>query len=79
MSNQAMADPSCEEDDEEVHIVRGEKREEFCLADANNPVAVQRRFCLDHEPSCVYGGKGAAKRITFGDLRAGRTYKLKDD
>lgn len=74
-----MADPSCEEDDEEVHIVRGEKREEFCLADANNPVAVQRRFCLDHEPSCVYGGKGAAKRITFGDLRAGRTYKLKDD
>ena len=61
MSNQAMLDSSCQEDEEGVYIIRGEKTEEFGLAEANNPVAVQRRFCLDYQPSCAYEGKGNTK------------------
>ena len=59
--------------------MRGEKTEEFGLAEANNPVAVQRRFCLDYQPSCAYEGKGTIRRVAFGNLKACRIYKLKDD
>ena len=66
-------------DDEEdmVYIQQGEDEETFSHADANCAKKVQERFCLPHEPACVF--TKAKKRVNFGKLKGGITYKLEEE
>ena len=61
----------------DVYIEKGEERQTFPSAEANNAKTVQRYFSLDHEPACVFSAK-TGKRVNFGGLRGGFTYKLEE-
>ena len=62
------------DDDEEVYIQQGKDEEAFNVADANSAKKVQERFCLPHEPACVFTKTN--KRVSFGKLKGGKLYKL---
>ena len=59
-----------------MYIQQGEEEETFSHADANDAKKVQEKFCLPHEPACVFT-KGK-KRVNFGKLKGGMTYKLEE-
>ena len=65
------------DDEEDVYIQRGEEEETFSHVDANSAKKVQERFCLSHEPACVF--TKAKKRVNFGKLKVGMTYKLEEE
>ena len=65
------------DDEEEVYIQQEKEEETFSLADANCAKKVQERFGLPHEPACVF--TKAKKRVNFGKLKGGMTYKLEEE
>ena len=66
------------DEEEEVYLQQGkDEPEAFSLVDANRAKKVQERFCLPHEPACVF--TKANKRIEFGKLKGGRLYKLEEE
>ena len=66
------------DDEEDVYIQQGEDEEKFSVADANIAKKVREKFCLPHEPACVFT-KGKKRRVNFGELKAGMTYKLEEE
>ena len=68
---------SSDDDEVEVYIQQGKDEESFSLADANDPKKVQERFCLPHEPACVF--TKAKKRVNFTKLKRGITYQLEEE
>ena len=66
------------DEEEEVYLQQGkDEPEAFSLVDANRAKKVQERFCLPHEPACVF--TKANKRTEFGKLKGGRLYKLEEE
>ena len=67
------------DDEEEVYIQQEKEEETFNVADANCAKKVQERFSLPHEPACVFTKGKAKKRVNFGKLKGGMTYKLEEE
>ena len=67
------------DDEAEVYILQGKEEETFSLPDANCAKKVQERFGLPHEPACVFTKGKAKKRVNFGKLKHGMTYKLEEE
>ena len=62
----------------EVYIERGDQRKSFSPEEANDAKAVQKQFCLEEEPKSVFLAKNG-KSLTFGKLKPGHIYKLKEN
>ena len=63
-------------DEDEIIINFEQQTEYFTKDDGNSAIRVKDRFELDHEPACVFKAGKSSKRIEFGHLEAGKTYKI---